>query len=54
MTKDDAAARLNRARELYRKTAKNPRTVDDFLADRKAETARRDAVLSGKAGDDGL
>lgn len=35
--------RLERARALYRKTAKNPRTVDDFLHDRRKEAKREDA-----------
>lgn len=51
MANDEAAARLKRARALYRKTAKNPRTVDDFLSNRRAEEARRDAVLSRRSGD---
>lgn len=35
--------RLERAKALYRKTAKNPRTVDDFLRDRREEAEREDA-----------
>lgn len=35
--------RLERARALYRKTAKNPRTVDDFLRDRRKEAKRDNA-----------
>jgi antitoxin PrlF len=43
---ESVAARVKRAQELYRLHAKNPRTVDEFLADRKRENARRDEVLS--------
>ena len=32
-------SRALRARDLYRRYAKTPRTVDDFLADRRAEAA---------------
>lgn len=35
--------RLERAKELYRKTAKTPRTLDDFLRDRREEAEREDA-----------
>lgn len=35
--------RLARAKALYRKTAKNPRTLDDFLSDRREEARREDA-----------
>lgn len=34
---------LERARELYRKSAKNPRTLDDFLRYRREEAEREDA-----------
>lgn len=46
---ESLSARVRRAQELYRLHAKNPSTVDDFLAERKAEDVRRDAVLRGKA-----
>lgn len=35
--------KLERARALYRKTAKNPRTNDDFLRDRREEGKREKA-----------
>lgn len=37
--------RLERARELYRKSIKTPRTMEDFLRDRRAEAKREDARL---------
>ena len=37
--------RVERARALYRDAVKNPRTVDDFLRDRRAEAARENARL---------
>ncbi len=46
---ESLSAGVRRAQELYRLHAKKPSTVDDFLAERSAEAARRDAVLSGKA-----
>lgn len=38
--------RLERAKALYRKTAKNPRTLDDFLRDRREEAQREDERLN--------
>lgn len=38
--------RLERAKALYRKTAKNPRTLDDFLRDRRDEAQREDERLN--------
>lgn len=46
ITLHSVAARVRRAQALYREHAKNPRTVDDFLADRRAEETRRDAALA--------
>lgn len=43
--------RVRRAQALYRKHAKTHRTVDDFLADRRLDDAKRDAVLSGVVGE---
>lgn len=33
---------IRRAQDLYRKYAKNDLTVDDFIAERRAEAARED------------
>lgn len=41
-------SRARRAQELYRRYAQTPRTVDDFLADRRAE-----AVADGDGPDAG-
>lgn len=35
--------RVERARELYRKAIKTPRTTEDFLRDRREEAQREDA-----------
>ena len=51
VTLHSMAARVRRAQALYRKHAKNPRTVDDFLADRREGEARRDAALAPWTGD---
>ena len=41
--------RVRRARELYRQVAAEPRTTDEFLAERRAEAAREDGEPSETA-----
>ena len=46
----EAVLDASRARDLYRRHARTPRTVDDFLADRRAESeADGDGLGAGSA-----